>query len=125
MIIGLRRFVRYYEFLLQASSFEDVELHKKYNFISYLLSYLNISHSGSGFDITGKIKASDELKAKACSNTAKNFELAYFDSIDDALLEGWSQNQDFFSLLLNNKDIKQQLMGIFAGEIYNSLRHSV
>ena len=198
MVIGLRRFVRYYEFLLQASSFEDIELHKKYNFISYLLSYLNISHSGSGFDITGKIKASDfvqkkssehkkekiiaqpivklpnaesfglsedkekqlseiiaeinsrmgksydndvavkamlqvrdilmksgELKAKARSNTEKNFELAYFDSIDDALLEGWSQNQDFFSLLLNNKDIKQQLMGIFAGEIYNSLRHSV
>ena len=35
----LRHFVRFYEFLLQASSFEDVELHKKYNFIHYLLAF--------------------------------------------------------------------------------------
>ena len=45
----MRSFVRFYEFLLQVSSFEDVELHKKYRFISCLLSYINIKHPGSGF----------------------------------------------------------------------------
>lgn len=42
--------------------------------------------------------------------------------IDDALIEGLEQNQDFFSLLLSNKDIKEKVLGIFTEEIYNSLK---
>lgn len=30
--------------------------------------------------------------------------------------------QDFFTLLLNNEDIKKEVLGVFAGEIYRSLR---
>ena len=37
-------------------------------------------------------------------------------------LEGLSQNQDFFALLLNNEEIKRQILGIFTDEIYKSLR---
>jgi len=46
----------------------------------------------------------------------------FFD-IDDALIEGLSQNQDFFSLLLNNEELKRQVLGIFTDEIYKSLRN--
>ena len=42
-IVALRRFVRFYEFLLQATCFEDVELHKKYRFASLLLAYINLN----------------------------------------------------------------------------------
>ncbi len=191
----MRSFVRFYEFLLQASSFEDTELHKKYNFITYLLSYINIKHPGSGFNLDGKIIAtnfvqkkgeeysapnlvaspimklptaeyfgltedkekrlseiideinsctgknydndvvikamlqirdilmkSDKLKTSAKNNTQKDFEFSYFDDIDDALIEGLSQNQDFFSLLLSNDEMKHQVLGIFTDEIYKSLR---
>ncbi len=191
----MRSFVRFYEFLLQVSCFEDVELHKKYNFISYLLAFVNIRNPGGGFDLTGKIKASgfvqkkvqehaalnlvanpvvklstadhfgltedkekrlseiineinsrtgksydndvvvksmlqirdilmksDKLKTSARNNTQKDFEFSYFDDIDDALIEGLSQNQDFFSLLLSNDEIKREVLGIFSDEIYRSLR---
>ena len=191
----MRSFVRYYEFLLQVSSFEDHELHKKYNFISYLLAYINIKHPGGGFNLDGKIKASqfiqkkgdehvkpdlvanpvvnlptaehfgltedkeqrlseiideinsrtgksydndvvvkamlqirdilmksDKLRTSAKNNTQKDFEFSYFDDIDDALIEGLSQNQDFFSLLLSNDEMKREVLGIFAEEIYKSLR---
>ena len=194
-IADMRGFVRYYEFLLQVSSFEDIELHKKYNFISYLLAYINIKHPGGGFNLDGKIKASqfvqkkgeehissdlvakpimklptaehfgltedkekrlseiideinsktgknydndvvvksmlqirdilmksDKLKTSAKNNTQKDFEFSYFDGIDDALIEGLSQNQDFFSLLLTDNEMKHQVLGIFSDEIYNSLR---
>ena len=47
-----------------------------------------------------------------------------FDDIDDALIEGLSQNQDFFSLLLSNEEMKRQVLGIFADEIYKSLRNT-
>ena len=194
----MRGFVRYYEFLLQVSSFEDTDLHKKYNFISYLLSFINIKHPGGGFNLDGKIKASnfvqkkgeehvesnlvakpvmklptaehfgltedkekrlseiideinsrtgksydndvvvkamlqirdimmksDRLKTSAKNNTQHDFEFSYFDDIDDALIEGLSQNQDFFSLLLSNDEMKRQVLGIFSDEIYRSLREAM
>lgn len=38
---------------------------------------------------------------------------------------GLSQNQDFFSMLLSNDEMKRQVLGIFSGEIYKSLRESL
>lgn len=55
----MRHFVRFYEFLLQVSCFEDTDLHKKYNFITYLLAYINIKHPGGGYNLDGKIKATN------------------------------------------------------------------
>ncbi len=191
----MRSFIRFYEFMLQVSCFEDVDQHKKYNFMTYLLSYINIKHPGGGFDLDGKIKAtnfvqkkaeehtqnelvaqpviklptaetfglteakeerlsqiiaeinsrtgkaydndvavkamlqirdilmkSERLKTSAKNNTVKDFEFSYFDDIDDALIEGLSQNQDFFSMLLSNDEMKKQVLGIFTEEIYKSLR---
>ena len=197
-IVGnMRHFIRFYEILLQVSCFEDVDLHKKYNFITYLLSYINIKHPGGGFNLDGKIKAtnfvqkkaeehtqstlvakpvvklptaesfglteakeerlsqiiaeinsrtgkaydndvavkamlqirdilmkSDRLRTSAKNNTVQDFEFSYFDDIDDALIEGLEQNQDFFSLLLGNDEIKRQVLGIFTEEIYKSLREA-
>ena len=155
----INHFIRCYEFLLQVSCFEDVELHKKYNFLNYLASYLKVRYHGSGFNITGKIEStgfdkkkvkvyedskvysnpivklpvaepivltpqkkerlsaiiaeinsrtgktydndvavkamlqikdimmkSAELKVSAKNNTEKDFEFAYFDNIDEALI---------------------------------------
>lgn len=197
IVAVMRRFVRFYEFLIQASSFEDVDLHKKYTFINYLLAFINIKSPGPGFNLDGKIKAtnfvqkkdaehvssdlvarpvvklptadtfgltedkeerlsqiiaeinsktgknydndvavkamlqirdillkSDKLKTSAKNNTVKDFEFSYFDDIDDALIEGLEQNQDFFTLLLSNEEIKHQVLGIFTDEIYRSLRES-
>ena len=193
----MRGFVKFYDFLIQASCFKDVDIHKKYVFITYLLAYLDISGGGVGFDLTGKIKTSnfvqkkgdthsteqeklvskpvtrlpesdgfnlteakierlsriiadinsrtgksydndvavkamlqikdilmksERLKKSAKNNSEKDFEFSFYDDIDDALIEGLEQNQDFFTLLLNNDEIKRSVLGIFAGEIYTSLR---
>lgn len=194
VVMIMRRFVRFYEFLLQVSCFEDIELHKKYRFIALLLAYVNIKHPGGGYNLDGKINAmnfvqkkkadhksklksdpvtklptadhfvlsedkekklseiiaeinsiagksydndvavkamlqikdimmkSDKLKTSAKSNTEKDFEFAYFDNIDEALIEGLEQNQDFFSLLLSNDEMKRKVLGIFSDEIYSSLK---
>ena len=62
------------------------------------------------------------MKASAKNNTEQDFEFAYFDNIDDALIEGLTQNQDFFTLLLSNKEIKKEVLGIFTSEIYKMLK---
>ena len=51
-----------------------------------------------------------------------DFEFSYYSAIDDALLAGLGQNQEFFSHLLNNDDVKKQLMGLFSRDIYQNLR---
>lgn len=195
IVAVMRHFIRFYEFLIQVSCFEDVELHKKYLFVNYLMSYIDIKRPGGGYNLDGKIKASnfiqkkgeehkgdkmvsdpvvklptadtimlpedkkerlsviiaeinsktgksydndvaikamlqikdllmksEKLRTSAKNNTIKDFEFSYFDDIDDALIEGLSQNQDFFSLLLNNDEIKKQVLGIFTEEIYKSLK---
>lgn len=194
----MRHFVRFYEFLLQATCYEDVELHKKYLFVSAFIDYVDISQPGSGYDLKGKVKAinfvqkidqeykgvkqnsnpivklptadhfgltedkekklseiiaeinsksgkaydndivvkamlqirdlmlkSEKLKTSAKNNTADDFNYTFFDNVDDALIEGLEQNQDFFSLLLNNEEMKHQVLGVFAGEIYQNLRQSI
>ena len=197
IVAVMRHFIRFYEFLIQVSCFEDIELHKKYLFINYLMSYIDIKHPGGGYNLDGKIKASnfvqkkgeehkseklvsdpvvklptadtimlpedkrerlsviiaeinsktgksydndvaikamlqikdlllksEKLRTSAKNNSIKDFEFSYFDDIDDALIEGLSQNQDFFSLLLNNEEIKKQVLGIFTEEIYKSLKNT-
>ena len=69
------------------------------------------------------MKKSEELKTSAKNNTEQDFEFAYFDHVDDALIDGLEQNQDFFTLLLQNDEIKREVLGLFAGEIYQSLRN--
>lgn len=193
---AIRRFVRLYEFLIQASCFEDAELHKKYNFLSYLGSFMKTRHEGAGFNLEGKLKASgfeqkktkvhtkpkitpnptvrlpeadgiggatdpkkerlsqiieeinrrmgkafdsdvviksllqmrnllmksDALKSSAQNNTERDFEFAFYKSIDDVLVQGLEQNQDFYTTLLNNEELKKEVLGIFVSEIYSGLR---
>ena len=194
--LDIRHFIRFYEFLLQASCFEDVELHKKYNFLFYLIAYIRINHGGGGYNLDGMIKASEflqkkgeehkksnitaspvmklptaydivltpakeerlsqiireinsrtgrqydndvaikaalqirdimkkseELKTSAKNNSEQDFEFAYFDHVDDALIDGLEQNQDFFTLLLQNDEIKHEVLGLFLSDTYHSLRN--
>lgn len=53
----VRHFIRCYEFLIQATSLVDVQLHKKYVYLTYLLAILDINQPGAGFNLDGKIKA--------------------------------------------------------------------
>ena len=63
-LMALKKFVRFYEFLLQVSLFNDTQLHKKYKFICWLIPYLNDGNSGKGFDLSDKIKAFDFHQSK-------------------------------------------------------------
>ena len=101
--------------------------------LSQIIAEIN-SRTGKSYDNDVAVKAmlqirdillkSEKLKTSAKNNSEKDFEFSYFDNIDDALIEGLDQNQDFFSLLLGNDEIKREVLGIFAEEIYKSLRNA-
>lgn len=193
----LKRFVRVYEFVIQASQFEDIELHKKYKFCSNLQQWFKKDQSGEGFSLKDQIVAnnflnklqgeyskpnlvadpyvklpeaetqltedeekklseiiaelnsrtgnsfdedvaakamlqikeillkSEKLQQSAVVNSEDEFRFSYFDDIDDALVQGLEQNQDFFSMLLNNPEIKKQVLGIFVKEVYQTLKKKI
>ena len=198
ILTTMRHFVRFYEFLLQATCYEDVELHKKYLFVSTFIDYVNIGHPGVGYDLKGKVKAANfiqkkdkehkdeplgsnptvklptadvfglskdkekklseiiaeinaktgkgydtsivvkslmqirdlmmknkKLKTSAKNNSPEDFSFTFFDSVDQVLIDGLEQNSDFFTLLLNNDEVKHQVLGAFVNEIYRGLRQSV
>ena len=105
----------------------------KIKHLSEIIAEIN-SRTGGSYDNDVAIKAmlqikdlllkSDKLKKSAKSNEQKEFEFSYFDDIDDVLIEGLKQNRDFFSLLLNNPDMKKEVMGIFVSEVYKELKES-
>ena len=49
----------------------------------------------------------------------------YIEAIDKALIEGLNLNRNFFGLLLNKPEVKKEVLGVFAKEIYNTLRDNV
>ena len=194
-ITNVRHFIRFYEFLIQVTCFEDVELHKKYVYLTHLEARLNIGDKGGGYNLDGKLQAtnfvqkkeketkntkitgapvvklpvpgdgsitkaakeklsqiieeinskmgtkfdtdvavksmlqikdlmmkSDSLKTSAKNNTEADFKDSFYSNVDDALIDGLEQNQDFYTLLLNNNEVKRNVLDIFVPEIYNMLK---
>lgn len=63
-VAKMRSFKRFYEYLIQVSCFEDVRVHKYYIFVSYFLDIISLNDSGDGFDLKGKIKATNFAQEK-------------------------------------------------------------
>ena len=194
---AIKSFNKFYTFLIQASSFEDIDIHKKYNFLSYLINEIDIDTSGSHLSLKDKISAtyirqkktgefnnpdlkgaentiemrqakvptvaeiemerlstviaqinnqtgndfdadvtsksllqikdiltkSKELEKSAKNNTLSNFGFEFNDQLDEALLAGLEQNQSFYGLLLNNENIKAQIMQVFLEDVYKTLKN--
>ena len=54
--------------------------------------------------------------------TEQDSEFAFFDHVDDAFIDSLEQNLDFFTLLLQNYEIKKEVLGLFVADTYQSLR---
>lgn len=99
--------------------------------LSQIIAEINL-RMGKDYDNDAAVKAvlqirdlmmnSDVIKKTALNNSEKDFELAFYDNLDKALVKGIEQNRDFFTLLLKNKDLKMETIGLFISEIYKSIR---
>lgn len=63
-VLTMRNFKRFYEYLIQVSCFEDVDVHKYYVYICYLLGVISINEGGDGFDLKGKVRADNFYQKK-------------------------------------------------------------
>ena len=53
----MRRFVKWYDFMVQAAFLDDVLLYKKRVFVDILLGHLNVGGGGAGFSLWDKVDA--------------------------------------------------------------------
>ena len=65
------------------------------------------------------MKKNPKLKQSALVNSREDFEFSFEDEIDKALTDGYTQNQDFFGVLLSNEDFKKRI-----ADVYQSFKKS-
>lgn len=68
------------------------------------------------------MKKNPKLKQSALVNSREDFEFSFEDEIDKALTDGYTQNQDFFGVLLSNEDFKKRIAKIFIDDVYQSFK---
>ena len=196
----IRKFLKYYCFLIQATAYENIDLHKRYNYLSYLVKELNPGGGGNNFDVADKITVSDfrqkqmeehkeaDIEAKpevaikkpkpatieeeqkkklseiieevnalydkdyepdfttkaamqirdlllksselrerlmksAKINSIAEFKFTYDDCVQDALVSGYDQNVDFYTLLLSNEEVRSKFANVFMHEIYSMFKN--
>ena len=78
--------------------------------------------SKSAMGVKDILEKDDELRQSALHNSREDFTAAYYDHLDDALLDGEADTKKIFNLLLNNEGIKKEIMGIFIDELYQKFR---
>jgi len=66
------------------------------------------------------LKKNDDLRRSAITNPIEDFAKPYNKQIDNVLCDVLDQNKNFYSLLLNNNEIKHELLDIFLEEVYHS-----
>ncbi|MCM6930982.1 DEAD/DEAH box helicase family protein [Enterococcus italicus] len=90
---------------------------------------LNLEIDGA-IGVTGAVairelmKKNEKLKQSAKVNNREDFKFTFNDEIDNALTEGYIQNQDFFGVLLNNESFKKRIAQVFVDDVYKSLKGS-
>ena len=55
------------------------------------------------------MKKNEKLKKSARVNNRADFKFTFEDEIDKASTDGYTQNQDFFGVLLNNDSLKKEV----------------
>ncbi|MBK0028826.1 type I restriction endonuclease subunit R [Lactococcus sp. S47] len=192
---SIRGFLRMYNFLIQATTYQNEVLHEKYNYLQSLIKIIDVRLGGNDFSIGDKIvvdymkhkqtgefhvaelpsevyvklnkpsigditedqekklseiieeineqlnldindaigvtgaiairelmKKNTKLKESAKVNTRDDFRFTFNDEIDNALTDGYMQNQDFFGVLLNNEAFKKRIAQVFIDDVYKSLK---
>ncbi len=64
----------------------------------------------------------ENLKVGAKNNNEDDFAYSFYDDADEALLEGLTSNNEFFTLLLNDQNLKKKVLDAFKHSVYEQLK---
>lgn len=82
-----------------------------------------VAGANSLYAIKDHLLADKDLEQKALNNTRKDFELSVNTKSEQYLLDAWSENQELFGAILENKELRKQIFSVFINDIYNKFRN--
>ena len=65
---------------------------------------------------------SADLIVAAKNNVESDFEFKFWEVLDDILIENMNEDEEFFTLLLDNDDMKKEIFIEYIDEIYYELK---
>ena len=99
--------------------------------LSRIIDDINAA-SGQTFDTDVATKAmlqikdlllkNENLKVGAKNNNEDDFAFSFYDDADEALLAGLMSNNEFFTLLLNDQNLKKRVLDAFKHSVYTELK---
>ena len=99
--------------------------------LSRIIDDINAA-SGQTFDTDVATKAmlqikdlllkNENLKVGAKNNNEDDFAFSFYDDANEALLEGLMSNNEFFTLLLNDQNLKKRVLDAFKHSVYTELK---
>ncbi len=79
--------------------------------------------ASSLISLQGTLKADEKLKRSAKANTKSDFVNTVDDQTENALVENYEKNDEFYNFLLNHAEVRKDLVHLLVDDLYTELRH--
>lgn len=79
--------------------------------------------ASSLISLRGTLSANDRVKQSAKVNSKQDFTNTVDDQTEDALVENYDKNQEFYNFLLDHQEVRKDLVHLLVDDLYSGLRN--
>lgn len=79
--------------------------------------------ASSLLSLRGALKSNERIKRSAQANNKRDFTNTVDDQTEEALVENYDRNQEFYNFLLNHREVRKDLVHLLVDDLYNGLRN--
>lgn len=77
--------------------------------------------AGSLIALKGSLEKNEKVRQSAKVNPKRNFANTIDDETEQALVDNYSQNEDWYSFLLDKPEVRKDLVHLLVDDLYNGL----
>ena len=79
--------------------------------------------ASSLMSLRSSLSGNDHIKQSAKANSKQDFTNTVDDQTEDALVENYDKNQEFYNFLLSHQEVRKDLVHLLVDDLYNGLHH--
>lgn len=80
--------------------------------------------ASSLISLRGTLRSNDRIKQSAKANGKRDFANTVDDQTEEALVENYDKNQEFYNFLLDHKEARKDLVRLLVDDLYNGLHRA-
>lgn len=74
--------------------------------------------------LRSSLSGNEHIKQSAKVNSKQDFTNTVDDQTEDALVENFDKSEEFYNFLLNNQEVRKDLVHLLVDDLYNGLRRN-